>query len=77
VILWRRSAWLFFAIGLGSLRTKTSQASEGRHGRKFPFDENASFHPKTRVVHRNAGVQTRFLVVHTPEDLLHSSGNGA
>jgi hypothetical protein len=45
------------------------QASEGRHGRKFPFDENASSHPRTRVVHRNAGVDPRFRVVDAPLDL--------
>ena len=36
---------------------KSSQASEGWHGRKFPFDENASCRARTRVVHRNAGLR--------------------
>ena len=48
---------------------KLSQASERRHGRKFPFDESASCHPRTRVVHRNACVGSRFRVVEAPLDL--------
>ena len=41
----------------GVLASREIEPSErkGRHGRKFPFDENASSHPRARVVHRNAG----------------------
>ena len=44
-------------------RVKSSQAGEGGDAREIPLYENASSQLRTRVVHRNAGVDARFPVV--------------
>ena len=54
-------------------RAKSSQQASSERGAawaQIPLRfENASYHPRTRVVHRHAGVHPRFRVVDAPLDL--------